>query len=216
MFLRLISRIFAYTLVAIATPTQAVSQINTILVLGDSISAGYGIPPGSGWVSLLQQELATDSADACCTVINASISGETTGGGAARLPRLLEEHQPDLVILELGGNDGLRGYPLKNTRNNLETIIETSKAQGAKLLLAGMKIPPNYGRRYSEGFHQIYYELAEVHDIALIPFLLEGVAGNSALMQIDDIHPRAEAQAQLLGNVKQVLDPFLPGAAKLD
>lgn len=174
-------------------------------MLGDSISAGYGVPDGAGWVALLARELGARG----LRVVNASISGETTEGGKARLPALLAEHRPQVLILELGGNDGLRGFPLAVTRANLDTMIRAAQAAGARVLLAGMRIPPNYGPRYTEGFHALYGELSTAHSTALVPFILEGVAGVPALMQEDGIHPRAEAQAAILAHVMPALAPLL-------
>ena len=177
----------------------------TVLVLGDSISAGYGVPAGEGWVALLQKPLAEKGAQ----VVNASISGETTEGGKARLPALLSKHRPDIVLLELGGNDGLRGFPLAVTRANLERMILDAKGSGASVLLLGMRIPPNYGPRYTEGFHALFGELAKTHDTALVPFLLEGIAGIPGNMQEDGIHPTAAVQPAILDQVMPALVPLL-------
>lgn len=181
-----------------------------ILVLGDSLSAAYGIEVEQGWVRLLEHRLAEKFP---YKVINASVSGETSGGGLARLPALLKEHSPALVILELGGNDGLRGHPLNLMRRQLATIIEQSRAAGARVLLLGMRIPPNYGQRYTEQFHATYRQLAEEYQLPLVEFFLEGVALRPELMQRDGIHPTAEAQARLLENVWQVLAPMLDAAS---
>ena len=179
-----------------------------ILIMGDSLSAGYGIDIQQGWVNLLAAELEK-SHD--IKMINASVSGETSSGGKARLPALLEEHKPDIVVLELGGNDGLRGQPLKLLENNLQSMIDTSKASGAIVILAGMQIPPNYGSRYSNQFKSLYVSLAEKNQTGLIPFLLEGIGGRTELMQRDGIHPTAEAQPLIVNNVlpeiKKVLQP---------
>ena len=177
-----------------------------LLVLGDSLSAAYGIEVQQGWVSLLEQRVAAKYPH---KVINASVSGETTGGGLARLPALLEQHKPDLVIVELGGNDGLRGYPLNAMKQQLARIIETSRAAGAEVLLVGMQIPPNYGPRYTIQFRDTYTELAQQYDLPLVEFLLAEVALNAKLMQKDGIHPTAEAQEQILNNVWPVLQPLL-------
>ena len=147
-------------------------------------------------------------------VINASISGDTTSGGLARLPRTLAEHEPDVVVIELGGNDGLRGYPVANIRENLLAMTKAVAAAGAKPLLAGMRIPPNYGPRYAEAFHAMYGEIAAETGAALVPFLLEGVATDRALMQEDGIHPTAAAQGRLLDNVWPALAPLLGGAGE--
>ena len=176
----------------------------TVLVVGDSISAGYGIQTEESWVHLLRQRLGERS-----RVVNASISGDTTGGGLQRLARTLSEHQPDFVIIELGGNDGLRGYPVRNIRDNLLAMTEAVLAIGATPILAGMQIPPNYGPRYTQAFHGIYAEIAKATGAALVPFLLEGVATDRQLMQRDGIHPTASAQPRLLDNVWAVLAPLI-------
>jgi len=177
-----------------------------LLVLGDSLSAAYGIEVQQGWVSLLEQRVAAKYPH---KVINASVSGETTGGGLARLPALLEQHKPELVIVELGGNDGLRGYPLNVMQQQLVDIIEKSRAAGATVVLVGMQIPPNYGPRYTNRFRDIYKELAEKFELPLVEFLLDGVATDAALMQRDGIHPTAAAQEKILDNVWPVLQPLL-------
>lgn len=177
-----------------------------LLVLGDSLSAAYGIEVQQGWVSLLEQRVAAKYPH---KIINASVSGETTGGGLARLPALLEQHKPELVIVELGGNDGLRGYPLNTMKQQLARIIETSRTAGAQVLLVGMQIPPNYGPRYTNQFRDTYTELARQYDLPLVEFLLAEVALNTKLMQKDGIHPTAEAQEKILDNVWPVLQPLL-------
>jgi acyl-CoA thioesterase-1 len=177
-----------------------------ILVLGDSLSAGYGIDVKAGWVALLQQRLNDQYPH---QVINASVSGETAGGGLARLPALLQEHQPSLVVLELGGNDGLRGHPVNIMQQQLDAIIQKSLAAKAKVLLLGMQIPPNYGQRYTQHFHQAYSQLAEQYKLPYVPFFLEGIAVNAELMQRDGIHPTAQAQPQMLDNLWQTLEPLL-------
>ena len=178
----------------------------TILVVGDSISAGYGIELEQGWVNLLQQKLAKLGD---YDVENASVSGDTTQIGVARLPTLIKEHQPDIVVLELGGNDGLRGFPLKVMETNLRKMIETTQASGAKVLLVGIQIPPNYGPRYTDQFFQTYFKLADEYKIPLVPFILDKVALEPELMQDDGIHPTAEGQPILLDNVWPVLQPLL-------
>jgi acyl-CoA thioesterase-1 len=179
---------------------------STVLVVGDSLSAGYGIDIKQGWVALLETEMATKHQ---LKWINASVSGETTSGGKARLDQLLKTHQPDYVILELGGNDGLRGQPLNLIRNNLQSMIDSIHQQKAKILLLGMQIPPNYGARYTESFAKIYSELAKKNDLLLVPFLLEGVATNPSLMQNDGIHPTAEGQPLVMENVKGYFEKLL-------
>jgi acyl-CoA thioesterase I len=175
------------------------SSTSTILVFGDSLSAGYGVPQGQGWVALLQQRLATQKLN--LAVINASISGETTSGGLARFNAALTEHKPNIVIIELGANDGLRGLPISEMQANLSQMINQAKTVKAKVLLIGMKIPPNYGQKYSKDFSASYAILAKQHKIKLVPFLLEGVAGKPSLIQDDGLHPIAAAQPALLENV---------------
>jgi acyl-CoA thioesterase I len=177
-----------------------------IMVMGDSLSAGYGIDVNQGWVSLLEKELTKNYS---VQIINASVSGETSSGGNNRLPALLKEHQPNIVILELGGNDALRGQPLKLLEKNLQLMIDDCKRIDAKIVLAGMQIPPNYGARYSNQFKALYPQLAEKNQLALIPFLLEGVGGNSNLIQRDGIHPTAEAQPLIVNNALPVLEKIL-------
>ena len=179
----------------------------TVLVLGDSISAAYGLQTENGepgWVQLLRQRLGPRH-----RVVNASISGDTTVGGLTRLPRTLAVHKPDIVIIELGGNDGLRGYPVTSIRANLLAMTEAVLAAGAKPVLAGMRMPPNLGPRYTRAFHELYTGIAADTGAALVPFLLEGVATDEALMQRDGIHPNAKAQPLLLDNVWPVLEPLL-------
>jgi acyl-CoA thioesterase-1 len=184
---------------AAGAPTTAAP---TVLVLGDSLSAAYGIPRESGWVALLQQKLAQQKlTNGNVAVVNASISGETTDGGLYRLPALLQKHKPALVIIELGANDGLRGFQIHRLRDNLEQLIRLSQGSGAKVLLVGIKIPPNYGLRYTSDFYESYTLLASEYKIPLVPFLLEGVATDPELMQDDRLHPRAEAQAKIMNNV---------------
>jgi acyl-CoA thioesterase-1 len=178
-----------------------------IVILGDSLSSAYGIDAASGWVQLLQDRLDDDRAG--YRVVNASISGDTTSGGVARLPAELEKHTPDIVVVELGSNDGLRGLPLEVTRENLERIVAESQIAGARVLLVGMRLPPNYGPVYTEGFHAIYQELADKHNVARVPFLLDGVGGVEGMMQSDGLHPRVEAQPKILNNVWPHLKPLL-------
>lgn len=179
----------------------------TILVLGDSLSAAYGMEIDESWPRLLQGRL--DENGHAYRVFNSSITGDTTQGGLTRLPRLLERHHPDLVILELGGNDGLRGLPLEVTRDNLAGMIEQSRAVGAQVLLAEMRIPPNYGRSYAEKFNATYSELAAEYDVVLLPFLLQEIALEPGLMMGDGIHPTAAAQSVILDAVWVVLEPLL-------
>ena len=188
-------------------PGLARAEAPVILVFGVSLSAGYGLPAEQGWVSLLQRRLAERGFPH--QVVNASISGDTTSGGLSRLPAALERHRPALVILELGANDGLRGQPPMAMASNLARMVELSQQAGAQVLLAEMRIPPNYGLLYAQKFQATFGELAKRYDIPLIPFLLEGVAGNPALIQDDGLHPRAEAQARILDNVWPTLEPLL-------
>ncbi|MFT3931544.1 MAG: arylesterase [Spongiibacteraceae bacterium] len=183
-------------------PTQT-ANTHTILVLGDSLSAAYGIPREQGWVSLLQQRLENGN------VVNASISGETTDGGLARIPALLQKHNPTIAIIELGANDGLRGFQIQRTRDNLAQIISLCQKANAKVLLIGMKIPPNYGLKYTSDFYETYTLTAKQFNIPLVPFLLDGVATDPGLMQDDGLHPRATAQPKLLNTVWHYLKPLL-------
>jgi len=179
----------------------------TVLVLGDSISAAYGIQREQGWVALLEGRIR--ARNPASRVVNASVSGETTGGGLARLRDALALHTPDIVLIELGGNDALRGYPIARIRDNLTAIASQANAAGAKVVLAGMQIPPNYGPRYTSGFHETFIDVAARNDATLIPFLLDGVATDADLMQPDGIHPTAAAQGRILENVWSVLEPLL-------
>jgi acyl-CoA thioesterase-1 len=199
-------RHLAFSVLLLFSPLLLAAEKPGILVLGDSLSAGYGIDLKEGWVNLLVQRLADDYPH---QVINASVSGETSGGGLARLPALLKEHQPSLVILELGGNDGLRGHPLNIMQQQLDAIIQQSRQANAQVLLLGMQIPPNYGQRYTQQFHQVYTTLAEKYKLAYVPFFLEGIAVNPDFMQRDGIHPTAEAQPLMLDNVWVGLKPLL-------
>ena len=177
----------------------APSYAGTILVLGDSLSAAFGMAPERGWVHLLRKQLNPTAGQH--RVINASISGETTAGGAARLSRLLERHRPTVVIIELGGNDGLRGVALRDSRVQLEFMIDLALRQNADVLLLGMRLPPNYGPTYTSRFEAMYSSLAKEYAIRHIPFFLDGVAQTPSLMQIDRIHPTADAQPLLLKKV---------------
>ena len=182
----------------------------TILVVGDSLSAEYGLARGAGWVALLEQRLIKEQQTAA--VVNASVSGETTSGGRSRLPGLLAQHKPDVVVIELGGNDALRGLPLKNTQDNLSFMAEAAQKAGAKVLLVGMQVPPNYGSGYANQFEKLFTLVAKEHQTALVPFLLKGVAdaaNATALFQPDRIHPRAEAQPRMLDNVWPALQKLL-------
>jgi acyl-CoA thioesterase-1 len=174
-------------------------QAKTIMIVGDSLSAGYGITTQQGWVNLLQKRLDQQYPKQH-KVVNASVSGETTSGALARLPKLLQTHRPDLVVIELGGNDGLRGQPPKMIEKNLAQLVQKSQQAKAKVVLFGMKIPPNYGTAYSKAFENNYKTVSQQYKIPLLPFFLEGVAGNKNLIQSDQIHPNAKAQPILLNN----------------
>ena len=188
-------------------PLALAADSPVIIILGDSISAAYNMETGQSWPSLLQERLSNNGYSH--RVFNSSITGDTTQGGLSRLPRLLEKYHPALVIIELGGNDGLRGIPIDITRANLSTMIESSQAAGATVLLAEMRIPHNYGMTYTEQFNDSYGLLKEKYDVLLIPFLLEHVALEPGLMQADGIHPNAEAQPVLLDTVWAALEPEL-------
>ncbi|MFV3405254.1 MULTISPECIES: arylesterase [Pseudomonas] len=179
----------------------------TVLVVGDSISAGFGLDTRQGWVTLLQQRLKDEGFDA--QVVNASISGDTSAGGQARLPALLAAHKPDLVVLELGGNDGLRGQPPAQLQQNLASMIDRTREAGARVVLLGMRLPPNYGVRYTTAFAQVYEQLASQKKVALVPFFLEGVGGVPEMMQADGLHPAAGAQQRLLENAWPTIKPLL-------
>lgn len=192
-------------LVALASPAYSASK--NLLVLGDSLSAEYGLARGSGWVSLLQQRLSGEAPDV--TVINASISGETTAGGKARLANALKQHRPAVLILELGGNDGLRGLSLAATQANLRTMIKMALSSGARVLLLGMQMPPNYGPDYSGRFAAMYQGLGREPAVSLVPFFLAGLDDTDKFFQPDRIHPNQRAQAIMLDNVWPVLKPLL-------
>lgn len=179
------------------TPTR------TILVLGDSLSAGYGIDLEDGWVALLQQRLVSQGYG--YRVVNASVSGETTAGGLQRLPRALALHRPELVVLELGGNDGLRGLSLTTTADNLGRMVQLSEGAGARVVLLGMKMPPNYGPKYTQGFEQIFADLASRKKLSFVPFFLEKVALKPGMIQADGIHPTVQAQPLMLDSVWPIL-----------
>lgn len=175
------------------------SAPKTVLVLGDSLSAEYGLTRGSGWVALLEQKLKAEKIDAA--IVNASISGETTSGGRARLPALLAQHKPALVVIELGANDGLRGLPVAAAEANMRAMIELARKNNAQVLLVGMRMPPNYGRTYTDTFFAMYKKLATQQKAPLVPFMLEGVAEQPALFQPDRLHPTAQAHPVILANI---------------
>lgn len=210
MFLRLVTVLVCLGLGAVANASAPV-----IAVVGDSLSAGYGVAEEKTWVTLLQRRLAEKGYGH--RVVNASISGDTTAGGLARLPGLLERESPALVIIELGGNDGLRALSIDRMKQNLSEMIEMSLANGADVVLAGMQIPPNYGPRYTQSFRAVYQRLAERYDIGLIDFFLAGVALNEDLMQADGIHPNAQGQPVMLDNAWPVIESRLgEGSAAIE
>lgn len=204
--IRVIRKYLAIVLLnALAWPASA----QGILVVGDSISAAFGLEISDGWVSLLEQRM--EARGEPLPVINASVSGDTTAGGLARLPRLLERHAPDLVVIELGGNDGLRGMRPANMQQNLSLMVEQAQAAGADVLLLGMQLPPNYGLRFTEAFAQVFVEVSKEHNVPLVPFLLVGIAGepDRTLMQADGIHPTAKAQERILDNAWPSIETWL-------
>jgi acyl-CoA thioesterase-1 len=204
-------RLFTLFLILNALPASG-ADAPTVLVFGDSLSAGYGIDVDQSWPTLLQSRLQTQGYEH--RVVNASISGETTEGGASRIPAALERFKPSVVILELGGNDGLRGFPPDRMRGNLHTIIKTSKDSGAEVVLLGIRIPTNYGSRYTNAFESTYRELATELDVPWIEFFMDGIAMNDELMQEDGIHPNASAQPILLDNAWPIIREALERANK--
>ena len=197
---------------ALAHTAMAAPAAPAIVVLGDSISAEYGLPRDTGWVNLMRQKLTQERFD--YSVANSSISGDTTSGGLARLPAALNRIKPKVVIVELGANDALRGVPLATTETNLRTIIEKSQAVHAKVLLVGMYVPPNYGPDYSQKFHAVYEKLSKEKQVPLVPFLLAGMENKPEMFQADQIHPTPQAQPLLLNNVWPVLRPLLGTPSK--
>lgn len=206
---------FTASLHAAAAANTAGNKSNTranavILIVGDSLSAEYGLQRGTGWVALLEQRLQQEKINA--RVVNASISGDTTSSGRSRLPALLQQHRPSHVVIELGANDALRGLPLNMTENNLQTMSRAATASGAQVLLVGMQVPPNYGRSYTESFAALFERVAKAEKNALVPFFLKGVADTpqaESLFQADRIHPNEKAQTIMLGNVWPALRPLL-------
>lgn len=195
------------TLTLCLLATQAFAERSTIVVLGDSLSAGYGIDGDDGWVHLLQQRLHQQGYP--YRVVNASISGDTTRGGLARVAQTLAQNAPQILLIQLGGNDGLRALPLAEMHNNLGAIIEQGQKKGTTVLLIGVRLPPNYGEVYIKKFLDVYRDLARRYRVPLVPFLLEGVGGNEQLMQVDGLHPNRAAQARMLDNVWPHLLPLL-------
>lgn len=199
--------VFALLCMGLINSPTLYAQSSKVLILGDSLSAEYGLPRGTGWVKLLEARLQKDHPH--WQVVNASISGETTAGGAARLNLLLRTHQPKIVVIELGANDALRGLQLSSTEQNLKKMIESSKQSGAQVLLLGMRIPPNYGQDYTQKFFSLFGQLAQSEQVELLPFFLERVATRMDLFQADRIHPNVKAQSILLENVWPKLQPML-------
>lgn len=195
-----------------AARSQADQPARTVLIVGDSLSAEYGLPRGAGWVALLERRLVQHKLPV--RVVNASISGDTSAGGRSRLPALLQEHRPELLVIELGGNDALRGLPLATTRANLSAMVQAGKAAGARVLVIGMQVPPNYGRRYADEFEALFVQVSRAEGAALVPFLLEGVADIAdaqRLFQTDRIHPNEQAHPIMLDNVWPRLRSMLSG-----
>ncbi|HZD19395.1 MAG TPA: arylesterase [Burkholderiales bacterium] len=204
--MRLVLLLTLCLIAAAPAPARAATP-PVILIVGDSLSAGYGLIAGQGWVSLLQQRLKREGYG--YRVVNASVSGETTDGGVQRLKRALDQHHPAIVVIELGGNDGLRGLPVSRVRTNLELLITKSRAAGAEVLLVSIRVPANYGQRYTTSFQGVYMDLANRYKIGLVPFLSDQVAVDLALFQADGIHPNAQAQPILLNNLWPKLSPLL-------
>ncbi|OON63098.1 arylesterase [Massilia sp. KIM] len=197
--LAFLKKLSVLLVVTLAASGSAYSAPKTVLVVGDSLSAEYGIARGAGWVALLDQKLKSEKIPA--TVVNASISGETTSGGRARLPALLTQYRPEIVVIELGANDGLRGLPVASAEANLRAMVAMAKDSKAKVLLVGMRMPPNYGRAYTEKFFGMFKQVADDTKSALVPFMLEGVAEKPALFQQDRLHPTAAAHPIIFSNI---------------
>ena len=210
----MLRRAFAVALLAVVTAARIAGAETSpvILVVGDSISAGYGLPAGSGWVTLLQERLKQEHRPH--TVVNASISGDTTAGGRARLDALLARYRPAITVIELGGNDGLRGGNVDAMRQNLDAMTVAAQKAGSRVLLIGMRMPPNYGTAYVERFDATFAEVAKAHKTALVPFFFEGFGENEAMFQPDRIHPVAAAQPKLLDNVWHELKPMLSATGR--
>lgn len=209
--LALASLVFSL-LTSVGNAAATAATTSTILVMGDSLSAEYGLARGTGWVALLEKRLQAEKVSA--QVVNASISGETTAGGVTRLPALLTQHRPSVVVIELGANDALRGFALSATQGNLTTMVKASKTAGAKVVLVGMQVPPNFGKRYTEDFAGLFPKLAQAEASALVPFFLKGVADRPDArdwFQADGMHPNAKAHPVILGNMWPALKPLLLG-----
>ena len=200
-------RILLFTVIILLMPMSAIAKPSTIVVFGDSISAGYGIEVQEGWVALLNKKLKEMNSN--YIISNASISGETTAGGLARIDQVLTTQKPAIVLLQLGANDGLRGLSPVVMKNNLADMVRRSQKSGAKVILLGMKIPPNYGKRYVDMFYNVYSELSKEMGIPMVPFLIEDVALDKDLMQADRLHPNAKAQPILAEKIKPYLIPLL-------
>ncbi|MCC7257165.1 MAG: arylesterase [Gammaproteobacteria bacterium] len=199
-----ITKLFVLILVAVSQPAHAVDSSRTVLVVGDSLSAAFNLEPGQGWVDLLQGRLEAKGYG--YRVVNASITGDTTTSGLGRLPRALKLHRPAIVLIELGGNDGLRATPIAVIRRNLTAMIRLARDAGARVVLAGMQMPPNYGQRYTSEFAALFPALAREQKVPLVGFILDGVALDRTLMQADGIHPTAAAQPRLLDNAWPVIE----------
>ncbi|KFI07697.1 GDSL family lipase [Massilia sp. BSC265] len=197
--LAILKKLSLVAFMTLAASGSAYSAPKTVLVVGDSLSAEYGITRGTGWVPLLEQKLKAEKIPA--KVVNASISGETTIGGRTRLPALLDQHKPNIVVLELGANDGLRGLPVASAEGNLRAMVDMAQQKNAQVLLVGMRMPPNYGRAYTESFFNMFKKLSLETKSPLVPFMLEGVAEKPALFQADRLHPTSAAQPIILNNI---------------
>jgi acyl-CoA thioesterase-1 len=202
-----LNKLWVGGLLLLAASASAYSAPKTVLVLGDSLSAEYGLNRGSGWVALLEKKLKAERISA--KIVNASISGETTSGGRARLPALIKQHKPSVVVIELGANDGLRGLPVASAEDNLRTMVDLAKKNDAAVLLVGMRMPPNYGRAYTEQFFNMYTKLSTKYKAPLVPFMLEGVADQPKLFQADRLHPNAEAHPIILANIWPKFKPLV-------
>ena len=202
-----LKKVIFYYLIIFSFTNIIIAEEETLLILGDSISAGYGINQKDNWVSMLQSKFDNDGTS--IKLINSSVSGDTTSGGLQRLKRDLQKFDPDYVLIELGGNDALRGYPIKRIKDNLQTMIALIKSNNSKALLMQIRIPPNYGQKYTLAFERIYLELASSEEIYFLPFMLENVGLNPDLMQPDGIHPNAKAQPLIAKDMKKNLDSLL-------
>ncbi|WP_229496145.1 arylesterase [Massilia polaris] len=202
-----LNKLWVGALLLLAASASAYSAPKTVLVLGDSLSAEYGLNRGSGWVALLEKKLKAERISA--TIVNASISGETTSGGRARLPALIRQHKPSVVVIELGANDGLRGLPVASAEDNLRTMVDLARKNDAQVLLVGMRMPPNYGRAYTEQFFNMYTKLSTRYKAPLVPFMLEGVADQPKLFQADRLHPNADAHPIILANIWPKFKPLV-------